>query len=50
MKIQSITGTDAVSFEQRVNLLESLVEELLKEAPEESTVETKMAALKIEYK
>jgi hypothetical protein len=49
VKTQSITEVDPSEFEKRVNKLESLVEELLKDAPHETAIETKMKQLEIEY-
>jgi hypothetical protein len=37
------------SIEARVSQLESLVDELLKESPEEVSIKTKMESLKIPY-
>jgi hypothetical protein len=46
---QNISGMDSISFEQRVDKLESLVEELLKDSPTEGEVEKKMQELSIPY-
>ena len=49
MKTDNITDGDTKIFEQRVNQLEALVEELLKDVPAEQTIETRMKALGIAY-
>ena len=40
---------DPKAFEQRVNQLEALVEELLRETPAETTIEKQMKDLEIPY-
>lgn len=47
--IKTQGNKDIVAFEQRVNQLEALVEELLKDTPAEQVIEKKMTALKIDY-
>jgi len=49
MKTQDMDDIDPSEFEKRVNKLESLVEELLRDTPIETTIETKMKQLEIEY-
>lgn len=49
VKTQNISGMDSISFEDRVNKLEALVEELLKDSPTEPEVEKKMGELSIPY-
>ena len=45
MKTTKLTSVDSSDFEQRVNRLESLVEELLKDVPVEEKIEVKMKEL-----
>jgi hypothetical protein len=47
--LNELNGLNGKSFEQRVNQLESLVEELLKDCPAEPIIEKKMTELEITY-